>query len=609
MVCLFSLGCANLQLKHSTVNQASTLTLMQYQQILDNLAITASNPSALPWHANINTGTAQVTDNGSAAFGMAFGLSDGYRLRTYSPSFNAQRTIVETWGMVPVSDDNNLKLLRKAYHNAFGANETLANDKGFADDLAHEIVQQTVVNTGLGEAQGNYFASGMAQEVRRHPENTQLTFGAVYSNFNSTTITPEDDCYDCEVDEPTPAELEVHFSGAEVNNGNRQIKVAKETRITWVNDSNRPIQVTIGNAPGISIAPRQRSEPIDLSTGQIHQTKYSVALHGFVALQLVDEPTGSKYLADVGVQVIPLGGIHSDSLPRLGNDTTRVEFVNAGQAVLTLSAAGIAGLPQSLQPGGRTPLISRRFSPAIAPGTVVGPNIDTREVYEGTISVEHGEYCKTKQEPSKIVEISIYEGGVAPATAVADVGDYLVWVNYSDYNCRVDSSFADYVIKESIPPPRGQDSSPRRSKPIQLLTTSAAAGYAGGFRFGVTLTPVLPVRDGQSRRTLDVNVIVNSKTFRSPVVNEACRQLRDVNKELKEIPSGWFGVGRKHDVPHNACYVGHCGKCYTWVSPENVESLTKFALSIAKLSTVIKERQVITSPGVQYSPGFSFAPR
>jgi hypothetical protein len=243
LLCLCCFGCANLQLKHTTVNQASTLTLLQYQQILDNLAMIASNPSALPWHANISTGTAQVTDNGSAAFGIAFGLYDGHGLRTYSPTFNAQRTIVETWGMVPVTDDNNLKLLRKAYHNAFGANETLANDKGFADDLAHEIVQQTVVNSGLGEAQGNYFASALAQEARRHPENTQLTFGAIYANFNSSTITPEDDCYDCDMDEPKPALAPIEFSEFEVNNGNRTIRVRRGSQIKWINSSQFSIEV------------------------------------------------------------------------------------------------------------------------------------------------------------------------------------------------------------------------------------------------------------------------------------------------------------------------------------------------------------------------------
>jgi hypothetical protein len=237
---------ANLHLKHSTVNQASTLTQVLYQQVLDNLAMIAANPAALPWQANINSGTAQVTDNGSATLALTFGLSQGNILRTYSPSFTGQRTIVETWGLAPVSEDNNLNLLIKAYHNAFSAGETLANDKSFADDLAHEIVQQTIVNSGLGESQGNYFASGLFQEARRHPENTQLTFGVIYANYNSSTITPEDDCYDCEREEPQPGIVPIEFSGYEINNGHRTVRVRRGSRIKWINNSWAPIEVAVG---------------------------------------------------------------------------------------------------------------------------------------------------------------------------------------------------------------------------------------------------------------------------------------------------------------------------------------------------------------------------
>ena len=91
-------GCANVQLKHTTVNQASTLTNLQYQLVLENLAMIYANRSALPWHVNLPTGTAQVTDFGSAAFAMGFGRQMGI-LRSYSPTFSAQRTIVETWGL------------------------------------------------------------------------------------------------------------------------------------------------------------------------------------------------------------------------------------------------------------------------------------------------------------------------------------------------------------------------------------------------------------------------------------------------------------------------------------------------------------------------------
>src|SRR5262245_12919009 len=56
-------GCTSLRLRQRTVNQGSTLPELQYQQVLNNLAQIAVNPSALPWHVNLKEGTSQVTDS------------------------------------------------------------------------------------------------------------------------------------------------------------------------------------------------------------------------------------------------------------------------------------------------------------------------------------------------------------------------------------------------------------------------------------------------------------------------------------------------------------------------------------------------------------------
>ena len=52
-------------------------------------------------------------------------------------------------------------------------------------------------------------------------------------------------------------------------------------------------------------------------------------------------------------------------------------------------------------------------------------------------------------------------------------------------------------------------------------------------------------------------------------------------------PPGWYQVGQKKDVPKDACYVGHCGSCYAWVTTEGVPQLTRFtitALTVIKLN-------------------------
>ena len=132
-------GCTATRLRNGTIDQASTLTELQYQQVLNNLAMFCDNPSALPWQVNLRDGSAQVADVGSASL-----LLDLHRAIVSHPSLLGSRTVVEQWGMSPVTDDNELKLLRMAYRRAIGIDESLeSNDKDFANDLAHELAKQS----------------------------------------------------------------------------------------------------------------------------------------------------------------------------------------------------------------------------------------------------------------------------------------------------------------------------------------------------------------------------------------------------------------------------------------------------------------------------------
>ena len=45
------------------MNQGKTLPELHYRQVLDNLAMFADNPAALPWHVNFREGTTQITDS------------------------------------------------------------------------------------------------------------------------------------------------------------------------------------------------------------------------------------------------------------------------------------------------------------------------------------------------------------------------------------------------------------------------------------------------------------------------------------------------------------------------------------------------------------------
>ena len=91
---------------------------------------------------------------------------------------------------------------------------------------------------------------------------------------------------------------------------------------------------------------------------------------------------------------------------------------------------------------------------------------------------------------------------------------------------------------------------------------------------------------------------------RSPLARNVCRKLDGIQRDLFRIRPGWFHVGRKKDVPKDACYVGRSGDCYAWVCADGREELTEFTLTVLGLSSLIKETQTLINPGsVKFSPG------
>ncbi len=143
-------GCTTARLRQRTVNQASTLPELQYQQVLDNLALFAVNPSALPWHANLREGTTQVTDSLSGGAAVDIGPPVAW-----FPQLFGSRTVVAQWGMSPVIDQTELRLLRIAYRRAHGSPEMPGAE--FLDDLAHELKGQMPSNEDLRDESEVFF--------------------------------------------------------------------------------------------------------------------------------------------------------------------------------------------------------------------------------------------------------------------------------------------------------------------------------------------------------------------------------------------------------------------------------------------------------------------
>jgi hypothetical protein len=117
-------GCAtHAYLRDNTTRATETLTDLNYQQILDNVAMFVSNPAALPSVAVVTSGTVTVTDqkaySTSATYSptLLFSQQGGGALPILTLLFNpsVQRQLTENWTVTPVTDIDSLRRIRCAF--------------------------------------------------------------------------------------------------------------------------------------------------------------------------------------------------------------------------------------------------------------------------------------------------------------------------------------------------------------------------------------------------------------------------------------------------------------------------------------------------------------
>jgi hypothetical protein len=157
-----SAGCTSVRLGQRTIHQASTLPELEYQQVLNNLALFATNPAALPWHVNLREGTTQITDSASAGAAVDLGPPS-----STLPQLFGSRTVVVQWGMSPVSDPTELRLLRIAYRRAHGSAEM--PDAEFLAELAHELKNQFPSNADQRD-ESELFYEYQSRSIRTYAE-------------------------------------------------------------------------------------------------------------------------------------------------------------------------------------------------------------------------------------------------------------------------------------------------------------------------------------------------------------------------------------------------------------------------------------------------------
>ena len=108
---LASSGCIASALERHTLAQAATPTDIRYQEVLDNLAMVAHDPSALPAYSSIFAGTAQITDTAQLASTTSFG-PHGAGGEILSPQFS--RAVLGNWTLDPINTPEKLEAIRCA---------------------------------------------------------------------------------------------------------------------------------------------------------------------------------------------------------------------------------------------------------------------------------------------------------------------------------------------------------------------------------------------------------------------------------------------------------------------------------------------------------------
>src|SRR4051812_37074110 len=106
-------GCANQQLRFSTLRQTSTLPDLQQKQVMENFARLASNAGDMPYYAIAETGTTSVTDEASTGFSVSAIVKE---FPTWDVSaLTADRAITENWSLKNENNPDRIKAMRAAY--------------------------------------------------------------------------------------------------------------------------------------------------------------------------------------------------------------------------------------------------------------------------------------------------------------------------------------------------------------------------------------------------------------------------------------------------------------------------------------------------------------
>lgn len=117
-------GCTTMSLKRRTVSQMDSAVDLRYRQVMDNLALVANDPSALPSYASVYSGTIFVQDQAQFVSTNIFPFTG---TRAANPSIGANpslnRQVAQNWALDPITSPEKLEAIRAACQWAIGGPE------------------------------------------------------------------------------------------------------------------------------------------------------------------------------------------------------------------------------------------------------------------------------------------------------------------------------------------------------------------------------------------------------------------------------------------------------------------------------------------------------
>ncbi len=112
---LLASGCMHQQLQFIAGRTANTLPDLQYQQVMDNLAMIAANPGFLPYLAVAGQGSIQVTDSGTSSLSLNLAPKT---LTSGIFGLGASRNITGTWSLGTITSPEKIRGMQTAYQQA-----------------------------------------------------------------------------------------------------------------------------------------------------------------------------------------------------------------------------------------------------------------------------------------------------------------------------------------------------------------------------------------------------------------------------------------------------------------------------------------------------------